>query len=300
MESDNMPQEVRNAYKLLGVISTISDNELKKRYHELSKKYHPDYGQESGQMQQRINDAYGLITDYRKNKKKTVSSNTEDNSVFSDFKEKSYYENLMKEFKKLNFKKSQFCKKKRKELRNKQNKMKKGMGYNEYQKSVKNYLERIILNLNWYMDNIRGTGYSLDDFFSEIFNPIVDDNCNINKANAKVIEMIGISCFQYYRSCSTHIIFDVSKIRNEFPNIIDKEMVCLVSGEEIKYDVLEDSLIFADFDLMENFYNKLLFALFNYNGYDVVYDDENGNVLVDIFSNVRKKQAYFENNIRKK
>ena len=143
MESDNMPQEVRNAYKLLGVISTISDNELKKRYHELSKKYHPDYGQESGQMQQRINDAYGLITDYRKNKKKTVSSNTEDNSVFSDFKEKSYYENLMKEFKKLNFKKSQFCKKKRKELRNKQNKMKKGMGYNEYQKSVKNYLERI-------------------------------------------------------------------------------------------------------------------------------------------------------------
>ena len=92
-----MPQEVRNAYKLLGVISTISDNELKKRYHELSKKYHPDYGQESGQMQQRINDAYGLITDYRKNKKKTVSSNTEDNSVFSDFKEKSYYENLMKE-----------------------------------------------------------------------------------------------------------------------------------------------------------------------------------------------------------
>lgn len=295
-----MPQEVRNAYKLLGVISTISDNELKKRYHELSKKYHPDYGQESGQMQQRINDAYGLITDYRKNKKKTVSSNTEDNSVFSDFKEKSYYENLMKEFKKLNFKKSQFCKKKRKELRNKQNKMKKGLGYDKYQMMVKNYLERIILNLNLFMDNIKGTGYSLDDVFDRIFNPRVDDSCNIKKANAKVIEMIGISCFQYYRSCSTHIIFDVSKIRNEFPNIIDKEMFCLVSGEEIKYDVLEDSLIFADFDLMEEFYNKLLFSMFSYNGYDVAYDDKNGNVLVDVFSNARKKRAYFENNIGKK
>lgn len=295
-----MPQEVRNAYKLLGVISTISDNELKKRYHELSKKYHPDYGQESGQMQQRINDAYGLITDYRKNKKKTVSSNTEDNSVFSDFKEKSYYENLMKEFKKLNFKKSQFCKKKRKELRNKQNKMKKGLGYDKYQMMVKNYLERIILNLNLFMDNIKGTGYSLDDVFDRIFNPRVDDSCNIKKANAIVIEMIGINCFQYYRSCSTHIIVDVNKVMSEFPNIIDKEMVCLVSGEKVKYDILEKSLSFANFDLMENFYNKLLFELFNYNGYDVVYDDENGNVLVDVFSNARKKRAYFENNIGKK
>lgn len=295
-----MPQEVRDAYKLLGVNSTISNEELKKKYRELSKKHHPDYGQESGQMQQRINDAYGLITDYRKNEKKTVLSDTEDNSVFSDFKEKSYYENLMKECKKLNFEKSQFCKKKRKELRNKQNKRKKGLGYNKYQKSVKNYLERIILNLNWYMDNIRGTGYSLDDFFSEIFNPIVDDNCNIKKANAIVIEMIGKNCFQHYRSCSTHIIFDVSKIRNEYPNIINNRMFSVVSGEKVKYDILEKSLSFADFDLMENFYNKLLFALFNYNGYDVVYDDKNGNVLVDIFSNVRKKQAHFENNIRKK
>lgn len=56
------PQE---AYKFLEVPSNLSDDELKQKYKELAKKYHPDIFKEDPDKFKKINEAYQLVTDYR-------------------------------------------------------------------------------------------------------------------------------------------------------------------------------------------------------------------------------------------
>lgn len=56
------PQE---AYKFLDLSAELSDDELKQKYKELAKKYHPDIYKEDPDKFKKINEAYQLVTDYR-------------------------------------------------------------------------------------------------------------------------------------------------------------------------------------------------------------------------------------------
>ena len=61
----------KNYYEILGVSKTASDDELKKAYRSLSKKYHPDLQQgksdsekkEAEEKFKEINDAYNTLKD---------------------------------------------------------------------------------------------------------------------------------------------------------------------------------------------------------------------------------------------
>lgn len=57
----------KEAYAFLDVSEDISDDELKKQYKQLSKKYHPDLYKDDPDKFKRINEAYQLIRDYRDN-----------------------------------------------------------------------------------------------------------------------------------------------------------------------------------------------------------------------------------------
>lgn len=61
------PQE---AYKFLDVSDSISDDELKTKYKELARKYHPDVFKEDPEKFKKINEAYQLVTDFRTNPNK--------------------------------------------------------------------------------------------------------------------------------------------------------------------------------------------------------------------------------------
>lgn len=62
------------AYKLLEVEKSISDDDLKSHYKDLAKKYHPDLYKEDPDKFKQINEAYQLITDYRANPSKYQTS----------------------------------------------------------------------------------------------------------------------------------------------------------------------------------------------------------------------------------
>jgi molecular chaperone DnaJ len=61
---------IQEAYSTLDVKEGISDTELKSIYKSLAKKYHPDVYKEDTSRFSKINEAYQLITDYRKNPEK--------------------------------------------------------------------------------------------------------------------------------------------------------------------------------------------------------------------------------------
>ncbi len=58
--------DIQSAYKTLEVSPNISDDELKKKYKELAKKYHPDVSKDPETFK-KINESYQLIKDYREN-----------------------------------------------------------------------------------------------------------------------------------------------------------------------------------------------------------------------------------------
>jgi molecular chaperone DnaJ len=61
------PQE---AYKILDVSQDISDDDLKKKWKNLAKDYHPDLYKEDPNKFKQINEAYQLVKDYRANPNK--------------------------------------------------------------------------------------------------------------------------------------------------------------------------------------------------------------------------------------
>ncbi|QBQ08061.1 DnaJ family protein [Spiroplasma gladiatoris] len=60
--------KLKNAYKCLGLNSDASDAEIKKKYRQLAKKYHPDVNssKEAQNKMSEINNAYDLIMEQRK------------------------------------------------------------------------------------------------------------------------------------------------------------------------------------------------------------------------------------------
>lgn len=62
--------KIEEAYKILEVSGDISDEELKKIYKDLARKYHPDRFKDDPNKFKVINEAYQLIVDYRANPEK--------------------------------------------------------------------------------------------------------------------------------------------------------------------------------------------------------------------------------------
>lgn len=62
-----MPARVRTYYEVLGVPFGASEGEIKRRYRELAKQYHPDVNPspEAAQRMQELNEAYRVLTDPR-------------------------------------------------------------------------------------------------------------------------------------------------------------------------------------------------------------------------------------------
>jgi molecular chaperone DnaJ len=58
---------IQEAYKILESSENISDDDLKKKWKSLAKKYHPDINKENPDKFKQINSAYQQIQDYRKN-----------------------------------------------------------------------------------------------------------------------------------------------------------------------------------------------------------------------------------------
>ena len=60
---------MEDPYKILGVSPDASDEEVKKAYRQLAKKYHPDVNKEAGAEERfkKIQNAYDTIMNMRKN-----------------------------------------------------------------------------------------------------------------------------------------------------------------------------------------------------------------------------------------
>jgi len=81
---------MKNPYEVLGVNKNATDEEIKKAYRELARKYHPDnYGDNplsdlAEEKMQEINEAYDAIMNSRKGGKNNDSSFNEANSAFPE------------------------------------------------------------------------------------------------------------------------------------------------------------------------------------------------------------------------
>lgn len=65
--SEDPVTSIHEALDILGLPPMISYKDLKKRYRELSKKYHPDIVGDSNETMVKINQAYNLVKNYMEN-----------------------------------------------------------------------------------------------------------------------------------------------------------------------------------------------------------------------------------------
>ncbi len=56
-------KEIKNYYKILNVPQTATQEEIKKAYYDLAKKYHPDINKEEIEKFKEINQAYTVLSD---------------------------------------------------------------------------------------------------------------------------------------------------------------------------------------------------------------------------------------------
>jgi len=62
---DKTVSEIREALEILGLPTLVTKEDIKKQYRYLAKKYHPDQGGDSREMEE-INRAYNLLNAYIK------------------------------------------------------------------------------------------------------------------------------------------------------------------------------------------------------------------------------------------
>lgn len=68
--------KVDEAYSILGVDKTATEDQLKTKYKQLAKEYHPDINKNEPDKFKSINEAYQLITDYKQNPAKYEQRNS--------------------------------------------------------------------------------------------------------------------------------------------------------------------------------------------------------------------------------
>ena len=84
---DDPVKSIQQALEVLGLPPMISQKELKERYRELSKRYHPDRGGSHEEMAQ-INRAYKILQNYMENYRFTFS----DEEILKQFPLKEHQE----------------------------------------------------------------------------------------------------------------------------------------------------------------------------------------------------------------
>ena len=62
---DNVSSRIKEALDILELPTLVTKDDIKKQYIHLAKKYHPDRGGDSQEME-RVNQAYALLTSYIK------------------------------------------------------------------------------------------------------------------------------------------------------------------------------------------------------------------------------------------
>lgn len=292
-----MTQEVMDAYNVLGVSDNASDEELKNKYRELSKKYHPDYyaqkskkeQEQAKEIQQRINAAYSTITEYRKIK------------LFDNFshyfglnfdcgknskKNIQQYINLFNNLKYINDVSAKFNSQKRQEYINKQNGMKKGSNYEANQDRLRIDLQNII---DGFHELVRA-GLDLSDVRVVDFLILKKTKLNPNLNPGLSIKKVFLNCINDYRVYNEMII---RRIPNGFSeinvNLLDKDTFLICNGSDNKWNSFDEVIKFVNFDLIEQFYDTLLKIMFIENRYNVKNNyDDSIDVYVDLLSSVRR------------
>src|ERR1700722_6280946 len=79
--------KVDEAFNILGLPRSVPEDELKAKYKELAKKFHPDVYKEDPEKFKKINEAYQLIQDYKANPSKYERKQFQQNNVGFQYNE---------------------------------------------------------------------------------------------------------------------------------------------------------------------------------------------------------------------
>lgn len=294
-----MSHELVEAYKVLGVNSSVTDEELKKVYRKLSRQCHPDYYVQFGpdavdeakKKFQKMKRAYETIIEYRgKNK-----SNNLQNENGNDSRENSADILEAKEFidslDEINLYTLNKIRSKRENLIIKQEQTSKIRDYTLLQKEFSNYLDGIIVKFEYLCQmrfNSFGMNISSSDY-AELFK--MSNRYHLSDNSIEKIKKVFFGCLSDFETFHNLVS---EKIPSDFLNFnpdyaFDNQTFLICNGSSDKWRILEKTLSYVDFNKIEYFYDSILELVFQNYGYSTGKDEE-GNLCVDPLS--LKKKFY--------